>query len=76
MGHNLDDLFDACDAVGIGERVARGDVSAEEVTATGLARIARVDARLSAVSRLMAPGRSAPGPFSGVPFLAHFRCSA
>ena len=63
MAQNLDDLFETHDALGLGERVAAGEVSAAEVTAAGRARIARVDAELGAVSREMEAGRAASGPF-------------
>jgi amidase len=69
MAQNLDDLFDGYDALGIAERVTAGDVSAEEVTAAGRARIARVDARLGAVSQTMEANPAASGPFAGVPFV-------
>jgi amidase len=68
-GDGLDGLFEEHDALGIGERVAAGEVSAQEVAAAGIARIARADARLGALARPMALGPSAAGPFSGVPFL-------
>ena len=68
MAQNLDDLFETHDALGLGERVAAGEVSAAEVTAAGRARIARMDAELGAVSREMEAGPAASGPFQGVPF--------
>ena len=69
MAQLLDDLFDAYDALGIGERVNASEVSAAEVAAAGRARIARVDERLGAVLRLMEPGAAQGGPFKGVPFV-------
>jgi amidase len=69
MAENLDDLFDAHDALGIAERVTAGDVSAEEVTAAGRARVARVDRLLGALSRPVEPALAGRGAFQGVPFL-------
>lgn len=64
----LDGLFEQEDALGLGKRIACGDVSAAEVTAAGIARIERADARLGAVSRMIESAAVAAGPFSGVPF--------
>ena len=61
MAQNLDDLFDGHDAVGIAECVAAGDVSAEEVTVAGRARIERVDASLGALSRPITAGPASSG---------------
>lgn len=68
---SIDRLFGTHDALGIAEVVRRGDVSAKETLAAGLARIARVEPRLNALSRLVdaAPEAVAEGPFTGVPFL-------
>ena len=66
----IDALFDEHDALGLGALVAKGEIAAQELTAAGIARIARTDASLGGIARLMEPGpAAAEGPFAGVPFL-------
>ncbi|HEX2555037.1 MAG TPA: amidase [Microvirga sp.] len=71
MSIDLDRLFDETDALGIGERVRAGDISAAEAVAAGLRRIARVEPQLQALCRpAAAPGEILRGgPFAGVPFV-------
>lgn len=70
------DDYDARDALGLGELVASGEATAEEVVGACLARIEALNPRINAVVHLDAeaglarhradPGR---GPFRGVPYL-------
>ena len=64
------------DGLGLAELVRRREVSAAELVETALAAIERLNPKLNAVVRTMAPEAAAtlaaglpPGPFAGVPFL-------
>lgn len=72
---DLDD-YAAHDGLGLAERIATGEVSAEEVARAALAAIEAVDPALGAVVECYddgvdnaAAGRLGEGPFRGVPFL-------
>src|SRR5687767_5586987 len=71
MAREGDALFEEHDAIGIATKVRRGDVSAEEVLAVALARIARVEPHVQALSRsvLVPPPSKSDGHFLGVPFV-------
>lgn len=67
--------YDKYDALGLGELVTKGEVSAEELLEEGIARTEKVNSRINAVIRPMyelARARAKDpfeGPFAGVPFL-------
>lgn len=72
---HLDD-YAAQDGLGLAALIAKGEVSAEEVTRAALEAIATVDPALGAVVEVYddaldnaAAGRLSEGPFRGVPFL-------
>jgi amidase/6-aminohexanoate-cyclic-dimer hydrolase len=70
------DEFDRYDALGLGELVQRGEVSAEALLDRAIARVEAVDPKINAVvlrhydeaRAQLAQGRP-QGPFAGVPFL-------
>ena len=69
-------LYDATDAVGLGEAVTSGEVTPAELLDEAIARVERVNPTLNAIaSRLYDSARERAsaafaGPFAGVPFLA------
>lgn len=65
-----DDALGEHDAVGLGEAIRRGEVSASEVARDAAARVRAVEPRLNAVQvhiGVPAPGSAAGGVFAGVP---------
>ena len=73
---NEDDYL-ACDAVGLAERIARREVSAAEALEAALARMAKVNPKINAVTMDLSERARAEaaragdkaGPLAGVPFL-------
>ena len=70
------DEFDAYDALGLGELVRRGDVSAQALLDRAIGRVEAVDPQINAVvlkhydeARRQLDGKRPDGPFAGVPFL-------
>jgi amidase/6-aminohexanoate-cyclic-dimer hydrolase len=70
------DDYEALDGLGLAERVAAGDVTAEELLEAAITRIESRDASIGAVViRMFEEARASvseglpPGPFKGVPFL-------
>jgi amidase len=71
MANDVEALFEEHDAVGIATKIRGRDVSAEEVLAAGMARIARVEPHVAALSRpvLDPPFSRSAGMFAGIPFV-------
>ncbi len=71
------DEWAAHDAVGLAERVRRGELTAAELAAQAAAAVARINPAVGAVVEVfsdvvadpLADGMNADGPFAGVPFL-------
>lgn len=77
MSKNIEDLYATEDALGLGELVRRGELSALELVDESIRRIEQVNPQLNAVihkaydsAREIAQGPLPEGPFKGVPYLA------
>jgi len=76
MSKNIRDLFSNEDALGLGEHVQRGDVTALELVEESIRRIEEINPAVNAVihknydaARAIAAGPLPDGPFKGVPYL-------
>jgi amidase len=63
------DEYRRYDALGLAQLVAKGEVSADELMATAMARLEEVNPKINAVTQTFAPRSGGKGPLAGVPFL-------
>ena len=68
--------YETCDALGLAELVAKGEVTADELLEAAIERLEAVNPRINAIAHLAVDaamstieGGVPAGPFSGVPFL-------